>query len=72
MIDLLDTMLALRDSAGREVSLLFTELPDRGIYPDYYEQITDPIDLSIMRARVNLGQYATLAELGLDVELMAA
>ena len=41
-----------KDEDGRERASLFKELPDRAEYQDYYEVITNPIDLSMIGSRI--------------------
>ncbi|KAG8743951.1 hypothetical protein FRC10_011137 [Ceratobasidium sp. 414] len=42
---------------GRQRCELFKELPDRRLYPDYYELIQKPIAMSHMRKRMSSGYY---------------
>ncbi|KAG8728558.1 hypothetical protein FRC10_004835 [Ceratobasidium sp. 414] len=46
---------------GRQRCELFKELPDRGLYPDYYELIQKPIAISHMRKRMSDGYYKTVS-----------
>lgn len=37
---------------GRELILIFLELPPRKIYPDYYHVIAKPIDMGMIEAKI--------------------
>ncbi|CAE6463520.1 unnamed protein product [Rhizoctonia solani] len=55
---------------GRQRCDLFKELPDRKLYPDYYEYIRQPIAMSHMRKRASGGYYRTVAHYRDDWRLM--
>jgi hypothetical protein len=48
-------------------SELFRELPDKSVYPDYYQEIKNPISLSMIRDKSN---DITLEEMEADLILM--
>ena len=37
---------------GRELILIFLELPPKKIYPDYYQVIAKPIDMGMIEAKI--------------------
>lgn len=51
---------------------LFQELPDKSIYPDYYQEIENPIALSIIKDKISKGTISTLKEIEMDLKLMVA
>ncbi|KAG9079723.1 hypothetical protein FRC06_007559 [Ceratobasidium sp. 370] len=55
---------------GRQRCELFKELPDRKLYPDYYDLIQKPIAMSHMRKRMNSGYYKTVSAYRDDWRLM--
>lgn len=63
-------VLACEDETGRKRCELFRELPDRRDYPDYYQLITQPIALSVLRKRANSNYYKTVQAFREDWRLM--
>ncbi|KAF8609355.1 hypothetical protein BDV93DRAFT_464553 [Ceratobasidium sp. AG-I] len=61
---------ALTAEDGRQRCELFKELPDRKLYPDYYELIQKPIAMSHMRKRMSSGYYKTVSAYRDDWRLM--
>ncbi|KAG8740431.1 hypothetical protein FRC12_016010 [Ceratobasidium sp. 428] len=55
---------------GHQRCELFKELPDRRLYPDYYELIHKPIAMSHMRKRMSSGYYKTVSAYREDWRLM--
>eukprot|EP00051_Salpingoeca_urceolata_P001842 m.44552 g.44552 ORF g.44552 m.44552 type:complete len:1812 (+) comp11717_c0_seq1:111-5546(+) len=55
---------------GRVLSTLFMKLPSKRSLPDYYEVISEPIDLRTISANVTKGKYSTMAALLADLDLM--
>merc|ERR1712048_135915 len=50
---------------------MFIELPDKDEYPEYYEIIKNPIDLTIISKYIETGKYDTgLVSMTKDLELM--
>eukprot|EP01052_Picozoa_sp_SAG31_P031830 SAG31_NODE_3419_length_4297_cov_1.545606_4_plen_146_part_00 len=49
---------------------LFVELPDRTMYPDYYEVVGDPICLSQIYSRLHSRSYSTWEMFEAEVQLM--
>ena len=63
-------LLFLQDSEGRYLSEMFRELPDKNEYPDYYKVIPSPIDLRIIREKIDSEAYKSEDELMEDFEIM--
>ncbi|KAF8971597.1 SNF2 family N-terminal domain-containing protein [Flammula alnicola] len=63
-------VLACEDETGRKRCELFRELPDRRDYPDYYQLITQPIALSVLRKRASSNFYKTVQAFRDDWRLM--
>ena len=57
---------------GRQLSSVFTELPSRKLYPDYYEIIDSPIDLARIETKIRADQYDTESEILQDFKVGAA
>ncbi len=55
--------------SGRYRSDLFIDLPDRALYPDYYQVVKKPICLSEIEAKLEKG-YARIADFTADMGLM--
>lgn len=58
------------DLKGRQLSVIFSKLPSKTDYPDYYEVIKQPLDLDKIGVRVKNGSYETLEDLLSDLVLM--
>ncbi|KAJ8960513.1 hypothetical protein NQ318_013797 [Aromia moschata] len=65
---------AIRDyrepKANRQLSLIFMKLPSKIDYPDYYEVISNPIDMERISQRLKANGYETLEDLVGDFVLM--
>ncbi|CAG8533481.1 12468_t:CDS:2 [Ambispora leptoticha] len=59
-----------KDSKGRQMTLLFEALPDKGEYPDYYEEIHQPIALDNIESKINANEYPDLKTFYADFNLM--
>uniref|UniRef100_A0A914WAV1 Protein polybromo-1 n=1 Tax=Plectus sambesii TaxID=2011161 RepID=A0A914WAV1_9BILA len=59
-----------KDARGRQLSQAFLKLPSRNEYPDYYEVIRKPMDLSKIGNRMATGYYESLDSLFQDFILM--
>jgi chromatin structure-remodeling complex subunit RSC1/2 len=62
-----DTSVSYRN---RVYAKLFMSLPDKKMYPDYYEEIKHPISLDIIKQRIDDGEYLDEEAFGEDLELM--
>lgn len=56
----------------RSVIDMFVVLPQRSLYPDYYEIIQRPIAMSQIEKKINNSKYAGLDEFAADIRLMCA
>ncbi|XP_067618528.1 protein polybromo-1 [Eurosta solidaginis] len=54
----------------RQLSLIFTKLPSKNEYPDYYDIIKEPIDMERIALKLRQGNYESVDELGADFLLM--
>lgn len=52
-----------RDRSGQTLCEPFLRLPNRRVYPDYYEEISKPVTLPKIRRKLRDGQYKTLEKL---------
>ncbi|KAH9420477.1 Protein polybromo-1 [Dermatophagoides pteronyssinus] len=55
---------------GRQLSTMFELLPSRAAYPDYYDIVTEPIDLKMIASRIQNHEYNNLNDLEKDLILM--
>ncbi|XP_058792072.1 protein polybromo-1 isoform X2 [Phymastichus coffea] len=55
---------------GRQPILLFMEKPSKKTYPDYYQVITEPIDMLTIEANIKAEKYRNEGELIQDFKLM--
>lgn len=62
-------MMATSDD-GRQLSTMFELLPSKTSYPDYYEVVSEPIDLKTIASRIQQNEYTTLGDLEKDLLLM--
>lgn len=58
------------DGAKRDIIDMFTELPNRAMYPDYYEIIHKPIAMHQVSKKINGQRYQSLDEFADDIRLM--
>ncbi|KAG0298225.1 hypothetical protein BGZ98_000277, partial [Dissophora globulifera] len=59
-----------KDEGGRLMAELFLELPSHEEYPDYYEEIAQPIALDGIKKKINSGAYKSLENFEEDFTLM--
>ncbi|KAJ3158671.1 hypothetical protein HDU86_002636 [Geranomyces michiganensis] len=72
MHKILNALLEREDEDGHLLSEMFTELPDKEEYPDYYEEIKAPITLEMISQKLSAGAYRALEEFESDFSLMIA
>jgi len=60
----------LKDQDGRDLSLIFMDLPPKDIYPDYYQFIPSPICFNIINNKLYRGEYSTFLDFEKDIELL--
>ncbi|XP_030370298.1 protein polybromo-1 [Scaptodrosophila lebanonensis] len=54
----------------RQLSLIFTKLPSKNEYPDYYDIIKEPIDMERIAQKLKQNSYESVDELAADFLLM--
>ncbi|XP_041130256.1 protein polybromo-1-like isoform X3 [Polyodon spathula] len=59
-----------RNSQGQLVAEPFLQLPSRKEYPDYYQQIKQPISLQQIRNKMKNNEYENLDQVDADLNLM--
>ncbi|VDK76275.1 unnamed protein product, partial [Onchocerca ochengi] len=59
-----------KDERGRELAIPFLQLPSKFDYPDYYDVIRKPIDLTKIRNRITSNYYDSTDALISDFNLM--
>ena len=57
-----------KDDQGR--AAIFTTLPSSADYPDYYDLIKRPIDLTMIGDRLAQGAYASMGDFAADMNLL--
>ncbi|KAJ3145540.1 hypothetical protein HDU89_007037 [Geranomyces variabilis] len=72
MHKILTALLEREDEDGHLLSEMFTELPDKEEYPDYYDEIKAPITLEMISQKLSAGAYQALEEFESDFSLMIA
>uniref|UniRef100_A0A4W5KPP7 Protein polybromo-1 n=1 Tax=Hucho hucho TaxID=62062 RepID=A0A4W5KPP7_9TELE len=59
-----------RNSQGQLLSEPFLQVPSRKEYPDYYQQIKQPIALQQIREKMKNGEYQSVEQMDSDLTLM--
>uniref|UniRef100_L7M5U2 Protein polybromo-1 n=1 Tax=Rhipicephalus pulchellus TaxID=72859 RepID=L7M5U2_RHIPC len=67
---LIRTLLNYTDEVGRPLISIFMEKPSRKDYPDYYEVITNPIDMKTIHENVKNNKYSSEESMVTDLKLM--
>lgn len=67
---LVRTLLNYTDEVGRPLISIFMEKPSRKDYPDYYEVITNPIDMKTIHENVKNNKYSSEDAMVSDLKLM--
>lgn len=65
-----NAMIGAKDMSGRQICLIFMVKPDPEIYPDYYQVITEPMDMRIIDNKITNNLYPNIEEMMRDVVLM--
>lgn len=68
--ELVQTISDAIDNDGRPISLLFQVLPPKSKFKDYYDMISNPIDLKTIEGKNRNNEYRNLNELEKDLLLM--
>jgi protein polybromo-1 len=69
MNEVFDRICDLQSSDGRKLSTMFQKLPSKAEYPDYYNIIRKPMDLSRIRQKLDNNQYETQRTFFTDLKL---
>ncbi|KAK5070754.1 hypothetical protein LTR51_006765 [Lithohypha guttulata] len=59
-----------QDKNGRLIATEFLDLPERSLYPDYYEQIPLPMSITVIEKKLSRGEYASMTALESDLKRM--
>ncbi|TSV54868.1 Protein polybromo-1 [Bagarius yarrelli] len=59
-----------RNSQGQLIAEPFLQLPSRKDYPDYYQQISQPISLQQIRDKMKNNEYESVEQMDADLNLM--
>lgn len=68
--ELFSAVMTATSDDGRQLSAMFELLPSKSAYPDYYEIVSEPIDLKQIASRIQNQEYNTMGELEKDLLLM--
>ena len=55
---------------GVEICEVFMALPSKRELPDYYQSITNPISMNMIKKKIRTGDYSTVQQLAEDLDLM--
>ena len=55
---------------GVEICEAFMALPSKRELPDYYQSITNPISMNMIKKKIRTGDYSTVQQLAEDLDLM--
>ncbi|XP_040015552.1 polybromo 1, like isoform X3 [Xiphias gladius] len=70
IFQLYEAVRGARNNQGQVFSEPFQHLPSRREYPDYYQQIKQPIALQQIRAKMKNGEYESVEQMESDLNLM--
>ncbi|KAK2915136.1 protein polybromo-1-like isoform X2 [Channa argus] len=70
IFQLYEAVRGARNNQGQVFSEPFQQLPSRREYPDYYQQIKQPIALHQIRAKMKNGEYESVDQIEADLNLM--
>uniref|UniRef100_A0A1A7YK83 Protein polybromo-1 n=1 Tax=Iconisemion striatum TaxID=60296 RepID=A0A1A7YK83_9TELE len=70
IFQLYEAVRGARNSQGQVFSEPFQQLPSRREYPDYYQQIKQPISLQQIRAKMKNGEYESVEQMEADLSMM--
>ncbi|CAH8496888.1 unnamed protein product [Schistosoma intercalatum] len=68
--NLYKTVYYFRANDGHYPRDTFVSLPSRDVHPDYYQVISNPIDLTMIKHKMDEGKYSSHDEMVLDLQLM--
>jgi hypothetical protein len=67
---ILEMVKALTDNHGRVLSTDFVQLPSKSEFPEYYEAISNPVDLKTISRKIDQHKYLQLKDFQADVSLV--
>ncbi|KAM7006553.1 polybromo 1, like isoform 2-T2 [Tautogolabrus adspersus] len=70
IFQLYEAVRGARNNQGQVFSEPFQQLPSRREYPDYYQQIKQPVALQQIRAKMKNGEYESVEQMDADLNLM--
>ncbi|XP_041836274.1 polybromo 1, like isoform X5 [Melanotaenia boesemani] len=70
IFQLYEAVRGARNNQGQIFAEPFQQLPSRREYPDYYQQIKQPISLQQIRAKMKNGEYDNMEQIEVDLNLM--
>ncbi|KAM9409587.1 polybromo 1, like [Pholidichthys leucotaenia] len=70
IFQLYEAVRGARNNQGQLFSEPFQQLPSRREYPDYYQQIKQPIALQQIRAKMKNGEYEGIEQMEADLTMM--
>uniref|UniRef100_UPI0037E8AB68 polybromo 1, like isoform X1 n=1 Tax=Semicossyphus pulcher TaxID=241346 RepID=UPI0037E8AB68 len=70
IFQLYEAVRGARNNQGQVFSEPFQQLPSRREYPDYFQQIKQPIALQQIRAKMKNGEYESVEQMDTDLNLM--
>ncbi|KAG8429604.1 hypothetical protein GDO86_019702, partial [Hymenochirus boettgeri] len=70
LYQLYETVRSYRNNRGQLIAEPFFQLPSKKKYPDYYQQIKNPISLQQIRNKLKNQEYESLDYLESDLNLM--
>ena len=68
--ELFSSVMTATADDGRQLCTMFELLPSKTAYPDYYEQITEPIDLKMIASKIQQNEFNGLNDLEKDLMQM--
>jgi protein polybromo-1 len=68
--ELFSTVMTANDDDERRLCTAFHLLPSKELYPEYYDVISDPIDLKTIGQKIQENEYKSLSELEKDLLLL--
>ena len=70
--ELFGAVMTVMDPAepSRALNIVFQLLPSRKRYPEYYDDITDPMDLKTVAEKVQRGRYQSIPDMEKDLQLI--
>ncbi|XP_056380135.1 protein polybromo-1 isoform X12 [Hyla sarda] len=70
LYQLYETVRSCRNNQGQLIAEPFFHLPSKKKYPDYYQQIKNPVSLQQIRTKLKNQDYDTLDQLETDLNMM--